>query len=354
MVVNSLHPAIVKEKALDWPLQACTFADSAGKVWLAQLKESLVDRKPYFIVNPHSANGRTAHLWPQVLSILREKMESVDFALTRGTMHAAELAAQALRRGHDLIVAVGGDGTLNEALNGFFQQGKPLRSEAALSYLPSGTGADFARTMGLFGLTIRELVERFRNGSVRLLDCGQVHFRGLDPSRADDETRRLFINESSLGFSANTVNAVNRASKRFGGKFSFFIGVLRTLNVLRNPVLQVAVDGMQVYEGPTLLVAVANGRYFGGSMMIAPQAQVDDGLFDIVVISAMTRLGVLRKIGKIYKGEHLGEPEVKVFRGREAHISSIGEEVLLEMDGEQPGRLAADFRISRNTIPFLC
>jgi diacylglycerol kinase family enzyme len=146
---------------------------------------------------------------------------------------------------------------------------------------------------------------------------------------------------------------VNRASKRFGGKASFFLGVLRTLVRLRNPLLQVTVDGKQVYEGPTLLVAVANGKYFGGSMMIAPMADVQDGEFDVVVVSAMSRLRVLQKIGKIYRGEHLAEPEVHVHRGMEVHINSVGEEVLLEMDGEQPGRLAADFRISRHTVPFL-
>ncbi len=113
---------------------------------------------------------------------------------------------------------------------------------------------------------------------------------------------------------------MNRASKRFGGKVSFFLGVLRTLVRLRNPLLQVTVDGKQVYEGPTLLVAVANGKYFGGSMMIAPMADLQDGEFDVVVVSAMTRLRVLKKIGKIYRGEHLAEPEVHVYRGsRGAH-----------------------------------
>ena len=146
---------------------------------------------------------------------------------------------------------------------------------------------------------------------------------------------------------------MNRASKRFGGKLSFFLGVLRTLGSLRNPVLQVTIDGRRVHEGPTLLVAVANGKYFGGSMMIAPAAELDDGVFDVVVISGMTRLKLLRKIGKIYRGEHLAEPEVTVYRGHEVQINSSGTEVLLEMDGEQPGRLAADFRISRRTIPFL-
>jgi YegS/Rv2252/BmrU family lipid kinase len=309
--------------------------------------------KPFFVVNPHSADGRTQRLWQELRPLLEGRFGAVPFALTRGTMHAAELSAQAIEAGAELVVAVGGDGTLNEVLNGFFRAGRQPPAGAVLGYLPSGTGSDFARTMGLYGLPLAEQVEKLAAGTVRLLDCGQVRFTGAGPGGQALETSRLFLNESSLGFSAETVNNVNRASKRFGGKASFFLGVLRTLVRLRNPLLQVTVDGKPVYEGPTLLVAVANGRYFGGSMMIAPMADVQDGEFDVVVVSAMSRRTVLKKIGKIYRGEHLAEPEVHVHRGAEVRISSVGEEVLLEMDGEQPGRLAADFRISRHTVPFL-
>ena len=309
--------------------------------------------RPFFVVNPHSADGRTLRLWQELRLLLDRRFGQVPFALTRGTMHAAQLAAEAIEGGADLVVAVGGDGTLNEVLNGFFRAGRQPASGAVLGYLPSGTGSDFARTMGLYGLPLEQQVEKLTAGTVRLLDCGQVHFTGGGPGGEALETSRLFLNESSLGFSAETVNNVNRASKRFGGKASFFLGVLRTLVRLRNPLLQVTVDGQQVYEGPTLLVAVANGKYFGGSMMIAPMADLQDGEFDVVVVSAMSRLKVLKKIGKIYRGEHLAEPEVHVYRGMEVRINAVGEEVLLEMDGEQPGRLAADFSISRHTVPFL-
>jgi YegS/Rv2252/BmrU family lipid kinase len=308
---------------------------------------------PFFVVNPHSADGRTLQRWEELRDELRRRNLEPRFELTRGTMHAAELAAAAIEGGADLVVAVGGDGTLNEVLNGYFRATRQPPRGAALGYLPSGTGSDFARTLGLFGLSPAQQVEKLAGGSLRLLDCGQVRFTGTGPGGEPQETSRLFLNESSLGFSAETVNNVNRASKRFGGKASFLLGVLRTLTRLRNPLLQVTVDGMEVYEGPTLLVAVANGKYFGGSMMIAPMADLQDGEFDVVVVSAMSRLTLLKKIGKIYRGEHLAEPEVHVHRGAEVRINSVGQEVLLEMDGEQPGRLSADYHISRHTVPFL-
>jgi diacylglycerol kinase family enzyme len=181
------------------------------------------------------------------------------------------------------------------------------------------------------------------------VDCGEVRF----VNAAGEETNRLFINESSLGFSANTADAVNKASKHFRGKLPFLIGVIRCLSTLKNPVLRISVEGKFIHEQPTLMVSIANGKYFGGSMMIAPNAEINDGLLDIIIISRMSRLTLLRKIKSIYSGQHLDEPEVTVLRGRSVHISAVDAEVLLEMDGEQPGKLAAEYRVSKKTIPFV-
>jgi diacylglycerol kinase (ATP) len=309
-----------------------------------------MQRKAFFVVNPHSAHRRTEAVWPEWRRRIQDVLGTVDYALTEHHMHAAELARGALSRGYDLVVAVGGDGTVNEVLNGFFSEGMPVRPEAALGYLPSGTGADFARTLGVSDRPVERQAECWRSGRLHRVDCGEVRFVATTGER----TRRLFINESSLGFSADTAEAVNRASKHFRGKLPFFLGVLRTLSVLRTPQMQLVIDERPIYDGPVLLVAVANGKYFGGSMKIAPDAEIDDGQFDIVLIKGMNRIQVLQKIPKIYSGRHLEEPEVEVYRGREVHIRAPATEVLLEMDGEQPGKLSADFRISHTTVPFVC
>ncbi|UCF99789.1 MAG: hypothetical protein JSV89_09680, partial [Spirochaetaceae bacterium] len=216
-------------------------------------------------------------------------------------------------------------------------------------YIPNGTGADFSRTLGFHGRPVDEHIERLLSAPVTQVDCGEVRF----VNAAGEATNRLFINESSLGFSANTADAVNRASKHFRGKLPFLIGVIRCLSTLKNPILRISVDGKLVHEEPTLLVAITNGRYFGGSMMIAPNAEINDGLLDIIIISKMSRLTLLRKIKSIYSGRHLSEPEVTAHRGRTVDISAVTEEVLLEMDGEQPGKLAANYRIAKKTIPFV-
>jgi len=309
-----------------------------------------MDRKPFFVVNPHAGSSTTGRMWESWREVIRRHIGSADFAYTQGTMDASRLTREALHKGYDLVVAVGGDGTLNEVLNGFFDSGEALFPQAALGYLPNGTGADFSRTIGAHGASPEELTERMGRGSVRQLDCGEVRFH----TAAGQETRRLFANESSLGFSAQTAAAVNQARKHFRGKLPFLIGVVRCLSTLRNPVMEVRADGRPVYRGPTLMIAVANGRYFGGGMMIAPDAVVDDGELDVVIVSAMSRLTLMRKIPKIYSGRHLQEPEVQALRCRTVEVSADGADVALEMDGEQPGRLSAQYRISKLSVPFLC
>ena len=306
-------------------------------------------KRIFFVVNPHSGGASTGHLWQEWQPQIHSALGSSDYQYTQGSMHATALTREALQNGYDLIVAVGGDGTLNEVLNGFFENGNALFPKAALAYIPNGTGADFSRTLGFHGRTMDQHIERLVSGKVSHLDCGEVRFVNI----AGEETNRLFINESSLGFSATTADAVNKASKHFRGKLPFLIGVVRCLSTLKNPVLRISVDGKLVHEEPTLLVAVSNGKYFGGSMMIAPDAEITDGLLDIIIISGMSRLTLLRKIKLIYSGQHLNEPEVTSLRGKTVHISATGQEVLLEMDGEQPGKLAAEYRVSKKTIPFV-
>lgn len=309
-----------------------------------------MNRKPFFVVNPHAGSATTGRLWAGWREAIRRHIGSADYAFTAGAMDGLRLTREALAKGYDLVVAVGGDGTLNEVLNGFFESGKPLCPGAAIGYLPNGTGADFSRTIGVYGVSPDELAERMARCSVRQLDCGEVRFHAA----SGQETRRLFANESSLGFSARTAAAVNQARKRFRGRLPFLIGVVRCLSSLGNPVLEVKVDGRSVYRGPTLMIAVANGRYFGGGMMIAPDAVLDDGQLDVIIVSAMSRLTLLRKIPKIYSGRHLEEPEVKALRCHTVEVTADGADVALEMDGEQPGRLSAQYSISKLTVPFLC
>ncbi len=296
--------------------------------------------EPFFVVNPVSGAGRTHRLWQRI-------GRGLPFALTRGPGHATELTADALARGAGLIVAVGGDGTLNETLNGFFENGRPRRPDSALAMLPSGTGGDLARTLGLAHVPAERMVAGLRRGRLVRLDCGLARFRGKT-----GPVERRFLNVASAGFSALVAQKVNTKSKVFSGKLSFFSAVLSTLAALRNETMSIQVDGATLYEGPVFFAAVANGRFFGGKMMIAPHAEPADSLFDVVLVTRFSRLDVLRHIGRIYKGTHLSLPQVKWGRGRRVVIRCAAE-APLEMDGEQPGALDASFEIQPGAVPFL-
>ena len=304
------------------------------------------ERHLFFIVNPHADHGQTAGYWANFEEILDKSGKAFGFELTGFPGHATELSRAALKNGFRKIVAVGGDGTVNEVLNGFYQYGKLIQAGAVLGHLPSGTGSDLARSLGCTKQSTA--IDDLYDASPVSLDHGLAVFRDAK----GHETTRFFMNEASVGFTANVAKTVNRSGKRLGGKASFFSGVLKCLVNLRNPQLTVSVDNETWYEGPVFAVVIANGKYFAGSMLVAPDANLDDGFFDVVLIKDFTRFNVLRHIGKVYKGTHIDLPQVMMKRGRAVSISS-NEPTSLEMDGEQPGTLAAYFQIVEKGVRFL-
>ncbi len=307
----------------------------------------LVKHKPYFVVNPHSSNGRTGRIWPKIKHQLELNLPEIRFDFTQGPMHAARLASEALLNGNDMVVAVGGDGTLNETLNGFFQHGKPVRPDAVLGYISSGTGEDFGRNFSIEGLDMTEKINHMLNAEPFSIDYGEVECRHEDGRMK----ARMFINEGSCGFSSNVARYVNYRSKFLGGTLSYLLGVLKNILSLKNYWLSVEIDGNPFFEGECLIASALNGQYFGGAMQMAPQAKFDDGLFDLVVVERMNQFELIRNIGKIYSGKHTCIPKVHMARGKEIVLRSK-EPVWVETDGEVAGLLEARFRIVKHGIRF--
>lgn len=302
----------------------------------------------FFVVNPASAGGKTKNLWPHIKALAERENAEFGFYLTSHRMDASRIAARALKEGYKKIIAVGGDGTLNEVLNGFWDGTRKISHDSCLGYFPSGTGEDFSRTLGIEKLSVETQTERILNAPGTLIDIGEVHFQKGDGSLAT----RKFINESSVGFGANVTELVNRSNKIFGGKASFFAGVLRSLFFLKNHAVRIKTDGRDFFEGKALITAVTNGKYFGGSMMISPKAMIDDGFFDVVVVRDMNRKEILRDIGSIYSGNHLSNPKVMSVRCKTLSVQSE-EKVFLEMDGEPVGLIDAEFKLLEKEIRFL-
>jgi YegS/Rv2252/BmrU family lipid kinase len=295
--------------------------------------------RTFLVVNPESAGGATGRRWPEIhAEVLRALGDRAEHAFTERPMHAAALTAEALRQGYRRIVAVGGDGTLNEVVNGFFQVEGGIPSDACLALVPRGTGGDFRRTYGLNG-SLRECCSRLR-GEVRLLDVGRAHFTAPDGTSGE----RYFVNVASFGVSGRVDRAVNASGKALGGKIAFFVASVRTLAGWHDQKIRLRVDGGREESLSITTVAVANGQYFGGGMRVAPEADPSDGQFDVTVWSGYGLKDFALKSGSVYDGSHVRWAGTRTLRCRTLEAWSE-EEVLLDVDGEQPGRLPARFEL---------
>ncbi|MEK6608591.1 MAG: diacylglycerol kinase family protein, partial [Myxococcota bacterium] len=290
--------------------------------------------------------------------VLREALGEVEIRRTEAPRHATALAREALRGGCDLVVALGGDGTFSEVTDGFFDDqaggeagGQPIRPEAALGLLPYGTGGDFRRTVGLGG-DIAEAARRLRDATPRAIDVGRLRYRAHDGSFAV----RHFLNIASFGVGGLVDEIVNASSKALGGKLAFMLGTVRAMLRYKNQPVRLRLDGGEPRDVVINNVAIANGRYFGGGMKIAPDASLDDGLFDVVVLGDLGLTDFLLRGGRVYKGTHLSMPEVTFARARrvEAEALAPGARVLLDVDGEQPGMLPAVFEIVPSALKLKC
>jgi YegS/Rv2252/BmrU family lipid kinase len=294
--------------------------------------------KTLTVVNPNSANGSTGRKWPSIRDALKESIGPFDEAFTASSGHATQLVREGLRAGAERIVSVGGDGTVNEVVNGFFDGGTAINPQAVLGLIPGGTGGDLRRTLGV-GKDLRSALSVLAAGGSKAVDVGKVGYT----DHAGNHAERLFINITSFGIGGLVDKKVNESSKALGGRLAFAIGTFKALMQYTNKPLHLKVTGTSgepVLDASLVInnVAVANGQYFGGGMWVAPEARIDDGLFDVVILGDLTRADAILKASRIYKGTHLELPQVQSCRG--SHVEAVSqEEVLIDMDGEQPGRL---------------
>lgn len=305
---------------------------------------------PLIIVNPKSASGATSNKWIAMASEVREHFGPFNVAFTKAPGDGQRIAEAAAKSGPRLIIACGGDGTINEVANGIIRSAK----DAELGILPSGTGGDFRRTLGLPS-TIRGAAAALRDGVTKTIDAGRVTFLSDD----DQTVSRFFLNISSVGLAASVIKRVKR-SKAYDwipinavrGKANFALSALQELTDLEPVTVRIRIDDGRESQVQTICLCVANSRYFGGGMMIAPDAKLDDGLFDIINIGDMTTLKIISNAYSLYRGTHLRLEEVKSTLVKKIDIAPLdsSHEILLETDGEIPGRLPATFEIIPKAI----
>lgn len=242
-----------------------------------------------------------------------------------------ELAREAAGRA-DLLVAVGGDGTVNEIANGI------AGLDVELAVIPRGTGWDFVRTYGI-PRRFDDAVKVALGGQTREVDLGRARYRAWDGG----ERESWFANIASAGMSGAVAKRTNESSKALGGKISYLWATLTVFARWRNDEVRVTVDGER-RSGRMHDVVVANGRYFGGGMMICPDAEPDDGLLDVLLIGDLSKRDLLLTLPKTYRGRHLPHPKAELLRGKAVEVDAA-EPLPVELDGEQPGTTPVTFDV---------
>ena len=297
--------------------------------------------KTVLVVNPAAGGGEVQRRWRQYNASISRALGPAEVRLTLGPGHATELTRSSIAAGFERLVVVGGDGTFNECINGLFDPSGEHFLGARLSMVlyPAGFGGDFARGLGL---RAQHLTDPLHGATELQIDVGRLDFCGHDGR----PQHRHFVNIASFGASGQIVRRVARSSKWLGGRLGFWAASARTLLRYRPQPVRLQVDDGPTVERCINTVAVANGSYFGGGMQIAPAARLNDGLLDIVCVEHIDLGGFLRHSHALYHGQVERVPGVHSQRGRRLRAEPLGpDDVLLDVDGEQPGRLPATFTV---------
>ncbi len=294
--------------------------------------------KPLLVVNPRAGGGKTGKTFGGMRQTIERALGAFDAEETLQVGHAIAIARDAARAGRPLVVALGGDGTLNEVVNGLMQAGE---HSTRLGLIAQGTGGDFRRTLGLEHRLDRYL-DAIASGNERTLDVGKLSYTAHDGSPAT----RYFVNILSAGMGGLVDQYVAQGSRALGGTAAYFSASARALLKCQRGRLKctMALEGKTVTERvEAYMIAVCNGRYFGSGMHVAPMAKLDDGCFEVVAMDAPSKLAFAVASRKIYDGAHMSAKTTRHFRCSSLEMTLENSEArdvfLLDVDGEPLGKL---------------
>jgi YegS/Rv2252/BmrU family lipid kinase len=304
---------------------------------------------PLLIVNPMSAGGATGRMFASMRATVEARLGAVDVEMTRSGGHAAELARKGADEGRPLIVAVGGDGTFSETVNGILAAEKPC----PVGLIGAGTGGDFRKTLGLEH-RLDKYLDAIASGATRSIDVGKARFRGKDGRDKD----HYFVNILSAGMGGLVDQYVATGSRLLGGTMAYFMASTKALFRIKPGTVRFELttpDGKaETRELPGYMMAVCNGQYFGSGMHVAPMAKIDDGRFEVVVMNAPNKVAFAVTSQAIYDGKHLASKDVTHFSCTKVHMDLVNEEArstfLLDVDGEPLGGLPLTVEVMPGAI----
>jgi YegS/Rv2252/BmrU family lipid kinase len=304
-------------------------------------------KKIKVIVNPAAAGGRAAEIWAKKSKYFKREYSSFDEIYTKKTADALRFAWEAVEADYDYIMSVGGDGTVNEVINGMLAA-ENRDKETKLIIYPLGTGSDLSRTLGLPTDT-QEFINLVKREESRKIRVVEAEFNNQKQQRE----KRYFINIADCGMGAEVAKKLNESHKTLDGSLNYLLKIFQTLFKYHNKEVKVVADGNLIYQGKLNSAIIAHGNYFGGGIKIAPEADLFSNNLNLVLLKDFSKLGIILNLIKGYKGNHLDHPLVASYQVKKVKITAI-EAVELELDGESVGSSNAEFRISDKKISIIC
>lgn len=298
----------------------------------------MTEQLPLIIVNPAAGGGALRREWPAMAVRVRNYFGAFECQFTQAPGDGTRIAEHEAASGRRLIIACGGDGTISEIANGLAR----THSDAELGILPHGSGGDFRKTLDL-PWRLEEAARALAQGRPRKIDLIEISYQKTPKERES----RYCINVSSFGMGGEVVKRANKSSKSLGGGISYALATLTTTLTYECPEIMLSIDESEARRWRISNVAVCNGRYFGAGMKVAPDAKLDDGLLDVIVIKGMSAARIIANARHLYAGTHINMPDVATTRATTVEASAVDERtpVRIEIDGEIVGQLPATFRV---------
>ncbi len=300
--------------------------------------------KTKFIINPKAGGGKAGWEWPKVADFLTPIVGKPDVEFTTGPGLATILTRRFLEDHYQLIVAVGGDGTVNEVVNGFFENESQLNPEAILGILPIGSGSDFTRSLG-YPPEWEKAAEKLGTDACAIMDVGRIKCLGM----RGEEYDRYFANVVDFGLGSQMLASVKNQSKLFGSKVQFFLGAAKALMSFKNDRIRYRIDDGQETEKVVNSMVIANGQFFGAGKWVAPHARLDDGRLDVVIMDKMEQMEAVKKMQLLDTGAHLGTPGVTYTQASTVYVDSP-DPIMIDMDGNPLGRLPCTVSVIQQVV----
>lgn len=301
-------------------------------------------QKFYLVANPVSGYGKAKRDWQAIFALLQKHQIDHEVVFTEKPRHEQELVAAAIRQGYRNFISLGGDGTLNEMLNGIFSQAEISPAEITLGQIPVGTGNDWCRMFKIPG-NYEKAIEIIKRGKIFLHDVGVAGF-------SKENKKHFFIIMAGLGYDGFVGTKMNETRKESrGGKLFYYFGILKYLFKYQ-PVEMIFKLDEKTISGKILTACVAITRFNGGGMMQAPFAVADDGLFDITIISNMSKVEMILNMPRLINGSFTKNKHVQTFKVKKVEVTAVTYSYI-ETDGETVGQTPVDFSILPRAINMI-